>query len=127
MKLVDTGRGKLDHPIAHPIVRLARDVGLDHVFAPHSDGLQKPPLRQDPTGILQGQSEGHSVRQKQLFSHIKREFCADANLPAHCANSGCIKEDAIRDDILQSLISHPKLYNHGPHYQWLTTWRRGGV
>ena len=36
----------------------------------------------------------------------------DANLVAHCANLGYIEEAAIRNHILQSLISHPILRIH---------------
>ena len=40
------------------------------------------------------------------------QFYTDVNLIAHCANLGYIEEDMIRDYILQSLISHPKLHDH---------------
>ena len=36
----------------------------------------------------------------------------DVNLIAHCANLGYIEEHAIRNHILQSLISHAKVYDH---------------
>ena len=39
-------------------------------------------------------------------------ICADANLIAHWANLGYVEEAVIRNHILQSLISHPKLYDH---------------
>ena len=37
---------------------------------------------------------------------------AEANLLAHWANLGYVEEATIRDHILQSLISHPNLYDH---------------
>ena len=40
------------------------------------------------------------------------EFCADVNLIAHWANLGFVEEAAIHNDILQSLISHPKMWDH---------------
>ena len=40
------------------------------------------------------------------------EFYADANLVAHWANLGYLEENAIRHRVLQSLISHPRLYDH---------------
>jgi hypothetical protein len=40
------------------------------------------------------------------------EFYADTNRIAHWANIGYVEEAAIRNHILQSLISHPKLYEH---------------
>jgi len=39
------------------------------------------------------------------------DLCAGANLIAHWANLRYVEEAAIRDHILQSLISHPKLYD----------------
>ena len=39
-------------------------------------------------------------------------FYADANLIAHWTNLGYVNEAAIRNHILQSLISHSKLYDH---------------
>jgi len=112
VKLVDPGRGKLDHPIAHLIVRLARDVELDHVFAPHSDGFQNRLSVKILLGFFRDNLRAIWYDGSSLFSHIKRGFCADANLLPHCANFGCIKEDGICDDILQSLIYRPKLYDH---------------
>ena len=43
------------------------------------------------------------------------DFYADANLIAHWANLGYVEEAAIRNHILQSLTSHPKLYDHQGH------------
>ena len=44
--------------------------------------------------------------------HVSENFYADANLIAHWTNLGIVEETAIRNHILQSLISHPKLYIH---------------
>jgi hypothetical protein len=46
------------------------------------------------------------------WDNASRNFYADANLIAHWANLGLVEENAIRNHILQSLISHPKLYIH---------------
>ena len=40
------------------------------------------------------------------------QLYACANFIAHLANPGCLDESVIHNDILQSLTSHPKLYNH---------------
>jgi len=108
---IDPGGGKLDHPTAHLILRLARDVESDHVFAPHADGLQN---RLSTKILLEFYKNNPAKYEKQPCSYLNtsQKFCADANLLAHCANLGLTKEDAIRDDILQSLISHPKLSDH---------------
>ena len=104
--MVDPANGKLIHSTAHLIVRLASDAESNHLLAPHSSGLQS-----------------------RLCARILREFfninlrvccgdrtgcniCADTNLIAHWANLGYVEEAVIRNHILQSLISHPKLYDH---------------
>ena len=40
------------------------------------------------------------------------KFYANTNLIAHWVNLGYVEEAAICNHILQSLISHPKLYDH---------------
>ena len=99
--------GKLIHSTAHLIVRLASDAESDHILAPHSPGLQSRlssrSLREFFTNNLRvARSESGSVD----YLH------AEANLLAHWANLGYVEEAAIRDHILQSLISHPKLHDH---------------
>ena len=46
------------------------------------------------------------------WTPLLRGFCEDTNLVAHWTNLGLVGEAAIRNHILQSLISHPMLYNH---------------
>jgi len=43
---------------------------------------------------------------------IRTYFLIHANLIARWANLGYVEEETIRDHILQSLISHPTLYDH---------------
>ena len=45
-------------------------------------------------------------------SYHPEQFLADANFVAHWVNLGYVEESAIRNHILQALISHPKLYDH---------------
>ena len=45
-------------------------------------------------------------------THPDTNVCVEANLIAHWANLGYVEEAAIHNLILQSLISHPKLYDH---------------
>ena len=107
---IDPGCGKLVHPTAHLILRLARDVESDHLLAPHVDGLQAR-LRTrilllffgNNLTLIQGEDDD---------PNDPKDFCAATNLIAHCVNLGHMEEDAIRDHILQSLITHPNLYNH---------------
>ena len=100
-------KGKLIHSTAHLIVRLARDAESDHILAPHSSDLQSRlssrTLREFFTNNLRvARSESGSVN----YLH------AEANLIAHWANLGYVEEAAIRDHILQSLISHQRLHDH---------------
>jgi len=99
--------GKLVHSTAHLIVRLASDVESDHLLAPHTSGLQSLLSTRTLAEFFKnnlkivGGSGGYSG-----------DFCADANFIAHWANLGYVEEVVIRNHILQSLISHPKLYDH---------------
>jgi len=99
--------GKLIHPTAHLILRLASDAESDRILATHSSGLQSRlsarTLQEFFTNDLRAaRSEKGSVE----CLH------AEANLIAHWANLGYIEETAIRHHILQSLISHTRLYDH---------------
>ena len=98
--------GQVIHPTARLILRFASDVESDYLLAPRSPELQSR-LR---ARILQEffnsnlQAGGRRVDEDKT--------CLDANLVAHWANLGCVEEAVIRNHILQSLISHPKLYDH---------------
>jgi hypothetical protein len=52
------------------------------------------------------------IRATYITSFDRPRHLVDANLIAHCANLGYIEEAAIRNHILQSLISYPCLYDH---------------
>ncbi|KAF9646041.1 hypothetical protein BDM02DRAFT_3189166 [Thelephora ganbajun] len=102
--------GKLIHPTAHLIVRFAGDAELDHLLAPHSAGLQS---RLCARSLRQFFEENPSiVRLKDQGYSGCGNIAADTNLIAHWANVGYVAETAIRDHILQSLISYSKLYDH---------------
>jgi len=97
---------KIFHASAHLILRFASDAESDLILAPHSSGLQ------------------HRLCERSLREFTRRNlmivrswedvegFYADVNLIAHWANLGFVEEAAIRNHILQSLISHLKLYDH---------------
>lgn len=93
---------------AHLLLRFIGDVELDPIFAPHSAGLRG----RFCTRILQDffDTDLGAVYTGNPWS--ENHFYMDANLIAHCANLKCIEEDTIRNQILQSLISHHKLYEH---------------
>ena len=104
---IDAKQGKLIHSTAHLIVRFASDAESDdHLLAPHASGLQ---------------SRLSTRTLKEFFSSNLRisrgdgtvnEFYATTNLIAHWVNLGYVEEAAIRNHILQSLISHPNLSDH---------------
>jgi len=89
----------------HLILRFASDVESDHLLAPYGSGLQSrlcaKSLRRFFSGNLSMASGGSC-----------QEFYADVNLIAHWANLGYVEEVAIRNHILQSLVSHPTLHDH---------------
>ena len=111
-KFLNPVYGSLIHSTAHSILRFASDVESDPAFAPYNSGLQdrlrSRSLREFFSNNLIAVAD-NANRYKNSYS---REFCIDANLIAHWANLGCVEEAVIRNLILQSLISHPKLYNH---------------
>ena len=54
-----------------------------------------------------------NVRDVELGRRYHPEqFLADANFVAHWVNLGYVGESPVRNHILQSLISHPALYEH---------------
>ena len=111
---VNPACGQLIHPTAHLILRFARDAESDSTFAGHNVGLQtrlcSMTLREFFSKNLLAVAYGGYYQLEGGGS--AREFFADVNLIAHWINLGFVGEDVIRDQILQSLISHPKLYNH---------------
>lgn len=111
--LIDSARGKLIHPTAHLILRFACDAESDSVLAPHNSGLQSRLCASSlsdffGTNMKVVQSKGTNV----WTDATPQCFYADTNLIAHWSNIGFVEEAVIRNHILQSLISHPKLYDH---------------
>jgi len=103
---------KLTHPTAHLVLRLASDAESDHTLAPHNSGLQsrlsKKTLREFFINNLRVTNSGGLDYEMGIMD----DFYADTSLIAHWANLGYVEEYAIRNHILQSLISHLQLYHH---------------
>jgi len=106
------GRGELIHPTARLIIRLASDVESDHTIATQTPGLQN-------RLCTRSLGEFFTRNLETVWSKIHRYgteppdvFFADANLIAHWANLGYVEGAAVRDHVLQSLISHPTFYDH---------------
>ena len=113
--------GELFHPTAHLILRIARDAETDCILGPHSTSLQSRlcsrTLRNffgnDMMGMKRVRDYGGNVeRWPQGAKSINHQSAVDSNLIALWANSGYVAETTIRNHILQSLVSHPKLYDH---------------
>ncbi|KAF9646040.1 hypothetical protein BDM02DRAFT_3119247 [Thelephora ganbajun] len=99
------------YPNAHLILRLANDVESDHILAPYSAGLRTRLCAR----ILQEFFDSDLALARDMYGPRRPvPSCSyvDVNLIAHCANLGYIDEATIRNHILQSLIYHPRLYDH---------------
>ena len=103
---IDPKEGKLIHSTAHLIVRFASDVESDYVLAPYSSGLQSRLCARTLREFF------NANLRACCGDGIGGNICVEANLVAHWANLGYVEEAVIRNHILQSLISHPKLYDH---------------
>ena len=104
---IDPNPAQLIHSAAHLILRFASDAESDPILAQNNSGLQARlcarSLREFSSNNLMAARYGRNA---------VGNFYVDANLIAHWANLGFVEEAAIRHHILQSLISHPKLYDH---------------
>jgi len=103
---INPDRAEIFHASAHLTLRFAKDVESDHIPAPYSSGLQDRLCAR----ILREFSSDNLIIAR--YSREATSFYADVNLIAHWANLGYIEEAAIRNHILQSLISHPNLCDH---------------
>ena len=91
---------------ARLITRFANDAESNHPLAPHSSGLQSRLSTRTLREFFK-----NNLRSLGGCTDIV-DFYTDANLIAHWANLGYVEEAAIHNHILQSFISHPKLYDH---------------
>ena len=107
-RVIDSGSGKLIHPTAHLIVRFASDAESDRILSPQSVGLRG----RLSARILRDFFEKNMTLVQDWRSSVKVAFYSDANFIAHLANLGYVEEAAIRNHVLQSLISHPILRYH---------------
>jgi len=92
---------------AHLILRFASDAESDHILVPHSAGLQSL-LCAETLRLFFDTDLGLAYNQRTW----DRSYNTHVNLLAHYINLGYVGEAVIRDNILQSLISHPTLGDH---------------
>ena len=110
-----SGNGELILSTTHLFLRFVGDVESDHTLAPHSSGLRSRLCARSLQEFFTYNLETVSYKMRNYGNDAPDEFYAAANLIAHSANLGYVEESAIRNHILQSLISHPKLYDHQAH------------
>lgn len=104
--------GGLIHLTAPLIVRFASDVESDHFLAPYSSGLQSRLCASSLQEFFNNNLQTVWYKYNGYGNGASDGFYASANLIAHWANVGCVEKATISNHILQSLISHPKLYEH---------------
>ena len=109
------GGGELILPTAHLFLRFATDAESDHILGPHSTGLQNRLCARSLRTFFSDNLETISYKMRRYGNNAPDGYYADANLIAHWANLGYVEEAAIRNHILQSLISHPTFYAHQAH------------
>ena len=103
--------GNLIHSTAHLILRFASDAETDHLLGPYHSGLRNRLCARSLKEFFTNNMRGTWGGTNESFY----DLCTDANLIAHWANLGYVEETAIRNHILQSLISHPTLHDHQVH------------
>ena len=104
---INPQNGQLIHSNAHLIIRFASDAESGHLLVPHSPGLQSRLCARSLREFFSNNVEAVWSR-----GRASGDFYVDANLVAHWANLGYVEEAAIRNHILQSLISRQKLSDH---------------
>ena len=97
----------LIHPTAHLLIRFIGDIEADQKFSRHVPGLHM----QHCTSTLRNFFL-NNLYLVESANRLSPSFLTNVNLIARWTNLGYVEEETIRDHILQSLISHPTLYDH---------------
>ena len=100
---------ELIHPTAHLLIRFIGDMEADQKFTKYTLGLHKRKCTSELHRFFEGNLS--LVRSEDVYGSRTLSFLTGVNLIAHWANLGYVGEEIIRDQILQSLISHPKLHS----------------
>lgn len=100
---------KFTRPTTQLVLRLTSDLESDLILAPYNSGLRsrlcKKAIQEFFINNILSVESGYGAGYMCYFA-------PDVTLIAHWANLGYVEEHAIRNHILQSLISHSKLYHH---------------
>ena len=98
------------HPTVHLLIRFIKGMEADQKLSRYTIGLHE---RRCASGLYAFFEDNISlVRAEQSYGNRTSTFLTNVNLIAHWANLGYVAEEIIRGQILQSLISYPKLYSH---------------
>jgi hypothetical protein len=100
---------ELIHTTAHLLIRFIGDAEVDRKISRHASGLHK---RRSTSALGSFFEMNPYIMGSGDRGSWKSDFLTDTNLIARWANLGYVEEETIRDRILQSLIAHPKLYDH---------------
>ena len=105
---------KLFHPTAHLLLRFVIDAESDCILGPHSAGLGRRFMATILQDFFASNVSGAWDKEQSWRSSESIDFrCAlCSNFVARWANSGYVEQTTIRNHILQSLTSYPKLYDH---------------
>ena len=106
--LADPSRNGFVHSAVPLFLRFISDAESDQLLAPHHSGLQHHLC-------VRTLREFFNCNLRAAHNGDVGNFYADANLITHWANLGYVEEAAIRNHILQSIISHPRSYHHQAH------------
>ena len=111
---INSADHKLIHSTADLIVRFVGDIDAkpDGAPAPHTSGL---PGRLSTRSLREFFSDNLVAvyyREGNFGDGPVGNFYTNANLIARCANLGYVEEATIQNRVLQSLISHKRLYDH---------------
>lgn len=98
---------RLIHPTAHLFFRFTRDME-DHLISWSASEFH----RGNCAGSVASCFEENLALMKRVEGRQLRSFLTQMNFIASWANLGFVEEAVIRNHILQSLISQPKLYDH---------------
>jgi hypothetical protein len=94
-------------------LRFAGDAESDSIIAPYNVGLRSRICARFLKQFFEDSMTWHiEYCDGGWLGGSWGQFYVCTNFVAHLANLGCVDESAIRDHILQSLTSHPKLYYH---------------
>ena len=111
---INSADGKLIHSTAHLTLRFAGDIDAspESIPALPTSELRSRFCTRSLQEFFSDNLEVVYYKENNRGEGPLGNFYTNVNLIARCANLGYVEEAAIRNHILQSLVSHQKLYDH---------------